>query len=164
MGYSRKKSKQEGGGGLIALRIWNFQPGGYQRNSMWNSYPLRVRVNIMVSVNNKRGKVMNSPISLSSIGVKFFVLVHVIDIPPIPLSFQYHEAISSSLTLWHFLCIGEKQVFHSTPSLIILFIFIANITSCCFYFAFNFCMGRYNIFAIISVLALPFFLIKLLRR
>ena len=118
----------------------------------------------MVSVNNKRGKVMNSPISLSSIGVKFFVLVHVIDIPPIPLSFQYHEAISSSLTLWHFLCIGEKQVFHSTPSLIILFIFIANITSCCFYFAFNFCMGRYNIFAIISILGLPFFLIKLLRR
>ena len=122
MGYSRKKSKQEGGGGLIALRIWNVQPGGYQKNSMWNSYPLRVRVNIMVSVNNKRGKVMNSPISLSSIGVKFFVLVHVIDIPPIPLSFQYHEAISSSLTLWHFLCIGEKQVFHSTPSLFYSFL------------------------------------------
>ena len=95
MGYSRKKSKQDGGGGLIALRIWNFQPGGYQRNSMWNSYPLRVWVNIMVSVNNKRGKVMNSPISLSSIGVKFFVLVHVPTFPPSHYLFNimklYHQ-------------------------------------------------------------------------
>ena len=132
------------------------------------SLEIRGKAHAPTHIHKQKRKVTrrNSPIFLSFTGVKGNFFTCACQTFPNPLIFfnimylaSYY--ISPSFTLQHFLCIQEKQVLQSTPSLIILFILLRTLQVIVFILLLiSVCV----ISLLISILGLPLFLIKILRR